>query len=75
MQGTAGEYLSVWGRRKASGGIILQKKGGQHGTIQMRVARALRDLRNVTDEEISFDNTKQTERKQDNFFPVHKKIY
>lgn len=41
----------------------------------MRVARALRDLRNVTDEEISFDNTKQTERKQDNFFPVHKKIH
>lgn len=68
MQGTAGEYLSVCGRRKASAGIILQKKGGQCGTIQKSVARALRDLRNMTDEEISCDNAKQTERKQDHFF-------
>ena len=78
MQGTASEYLSVHSRRKASAGsspgIILQEKGGQLMTIQMRVARTLRDLRDVIDEEISFDYAKKTKRKQDNFFPVHKKM-
>lgn len=53
MQGTTGENLSVRGRRKASAGsrprIILQEKGGQFGTIQMRVARTLRDLRDIID--------------------------
>lgn len=34
----------------------------------MTVARTLRDLENMINEEIRFDYSKKTERKQDHFF-------